>query len=72
MPINSLSNKEVLSFQYYNWKHETSDRHIDASTIKIYWGHTNYYSQDQWLLKAYDLDKEDTRTFALRHILKFY
>jgi predicted DNA-binding transcriptional regulator YafY len=31
-------------------------------------GHTTWHRQDQWLLIAYDLDKEAIRDFAMKDI----
>lgn len=51
---------------YKNWKGETRERTVQP--IEIWFGHTDYHQEDQWLLKAYDLEKKDYRDFALKDV----
>jgi hypothetical protein len=37
----------------------------------MWYGHTEYHKEDQWLLKALDLDKNAERDFAVKDILRF-
>jgi hypothetical protein len=61
-----------LEFKYKNWENVISDRSIDGNSIRIFYGHTEYHPEDQWLMEALDLDKVEKRTFAMKDILKFY
>lgn len=67
------TSQEVLSnpliFEYKNWKGETSMRTVIPS--EIWYGHTDYHTNDQWMLKAWDVDKEDTRDFVVKDIISF-
>ena len=58
-----------LKFKYKNWQGEVATRSIIP--IKIWYGHTEFHSQDQWLLKAFDVDKKAERDFAVNDILEF-
>lgn len=53
-----------ITMVYTNWKGVTSVRHIYPH--EIYFGFTEYHPEPQWLMDAYDCDKADNRTFALR------
>lgn len=49
---------------YTNYRGETADRTIVP--ITIWFGHTEWHPEDQWLLKALDKDKGQVRDFALK------
>lgn len=55
-----------FKFKYKNWKGITSERKIDIYSINIYWGTVEWHKDKQWLLKAYDIDKQDYRHFAIK------
>ena len=57
---------QVIRILYTNYKGETSLRVIRPE--KIYFGSTEWHSSSQWLLEAYDLEKEAIRAFALKDI----
>jgi hypothetical protein len=58
-----------LKFNYKNWQGEVAIRNV--MPIKIWYGHTEFYPTDRWLLKATDLDKNAERDFALESIIEF-
>ena len=58
-----------LTFTYKNWKDEIAKRRIDTHSIKIYYGEVEWHKGEQWLIKAYDVQKQDFRTFAIKDIL---
>ena len=60
----NLSKSALIT--YKNWRGEVADRHIEP--IKLWYGATPYHKKEQWLLKAYDLDKQAERDFALQDI----
>ena len=57
-----------LEFIYKNHAGETALRRVIPG--RIWWGTTDYYPEAQWLLTAYDLDRQAERTFALTSIIQ--
>jgi hypothetical protein len=53
-----------IAFDYINWKGSQSRRR--ARVMGIFWGSTEYHPEEQWLIKAMDLDKKQERVFAMR------
>jgi len=49
--------------EYTNYRGETAVRVIVP--ILIWYGHTEYHPEDQWLLKALDKGKDQIRDFAM-------
>jgi predicted DNA-binding transcriptional regulator YafY len=64
--IANLNQPENVRITYKNWKGKTSDRTVKP--LKIYFGLTEYHPENQWLLHAYDYEKQDFRTFAMKDI----
>ncbi len=58
-----------LKFLYKNWKGETREREVEP--IKVWFGKTEFHPEEQWFLKAKDLEKNEERDFALLDIEKF-
>lgn len=56
----------AVTFTYTNWKGDVSVRRVIPT--HIYYGHTAYHTEDQWLMPAYDLEKKEWRTFAVKDI----
>ena len=60
---------QELFFTYRNYRGEISRRRILAGqTMSVRFGTSEYHPEPQLLLKAYDMDKEDWREFAVRDI----
>jgi predicted DNA-binding transcriptional regulator YafY len=55
-----------VTFTYKNHRGEISVRLIRP--IMIAFGSNEYHPEPQWLLHAFDLNKEDERTFAMKDI----
>lgn len=55
-----------LKILYTNFKGKTSVRNIIPQ--EIYFGTTEWYKDEQWLLDAIDVDKGAIRTFAVNNI----
>jgi hypothetical protein len=55
-----------LTFKYKNWKGEISDRKV--LPITVWFGSTEYHKEPQLFLKAFDVDKQVERDFALKDI----
>lgn len=63
-----------LKFRYKNWKGETREREVQP--IKIWFEKTEFHPNEQWFLKALDIERNpptggEERDFALRDIEKF-
>jgi predicted DNA-binding transcriptional regulator YafY len=51
---------------YTNFRGETGIRNILPK--EIFFDSNEWHKEDQWLLLAYDLDKGEDRTFAIKDI----
>lgn len=58
--------EKAVSIVYTNYKGVTGTRRIVP--IEILFGHNEWHTQDQWLMRALDLEKNAERTFALKDI----
>lgn len=58
--------KRQVKIVYTNWKSETAERTIVP--IEIWFGSTEWHQEEQWLLKALDIEKEAERDFAVKDI----
>lgn len=58
--------EQVAQIIYTNYKGETKSRQILPK--KIWFGSTEYHSEPQWLLEAFDVDKQADRSFAMKDI----
>lgn len=63
IPVNEDNRVNIF---YTNYKGETRLRYIRP--ISLYWGWTEYHPEWQWLLDAYDYEKNDFRQFAMKDI----
>jgi predicted DNA-binding transcriptional regulator YafY len=55
-----------VEITYTNWKKVKGKRTIRP--INVWFGKTQYHPEDQWLLKALDVDKGEDRDFAMSDI----
>lgn len=55
---------------YTNYKGETAIRSIEP--IEIFFGSNQWHKDEQWLLRAYDIEKYAERTFSLKDIHYWY
>lgn len=58
---------DTLEFTYTNYKGETSKRQVRPNSL--WFGSTKYHKEKQWLLSAFDIDKDAFRDFALNDIV---
>jgi len=58
--------KKAVKIIYTNYKSETAERTIIP--LELWFGSTEYHKEEQWLLKAFDLDKKAERNFAVKDI----
>ena len=54
---------------YRNYKNEIKFYTIIPS--RLFFGKTEYYPEEQWLLDAYVFEKDANRTFALKNIIQW-
>ena len=59
----------ILKFEYKNWLGKVSIRTVVP--YEIWFGNTEFHKKEQYLLRAYDVDKNAERNFALKDIIKF-
>jgi len=58
-----------LNFVYKNWKNETGIRVVIPNNL--WYGSTEFHKEEQWFLKAFDVEKSADRDFAVKDIIKF-
>lgn len=69
MTINTLESTTLgepvkeLRFVYKNWRGDTSVR--TALPVEIWYGKTDWHPNEQWFIKAVDVEKGEERDFAL-------
>lgn len=51
---------------YTNYKGVTSTRTVQP--IEVWFGNTEYHPENQWLLRAVDIKKNEERNFAMKDI----
>jgi predicted DNA-binding transcriptional regulator YafY len=62
--------KQTVYIVYTNWEGKTAIRHILPQ--KFWYGHNKWHKEDQWILTAWDLDKDAERTFPMKEIHYWY
>lgn len=58
--------KQQVKILYTNWKGITSYRNIIPKEIEF--KSTEWHKEEQWILDAFDVDKQADRGFALKDI----
>ena len=58
---------QQTQFEYINYKGIKSTRNVIP--MSLYFGSTEFHPENQWLVVAYDLDRQRERTFALNDII---
>lgn len=56
----------VVTIRYTNYRGETAIRTIIPD--KIWFGSSQWHPEPQWLMDAFDVEKDAHRTFALKDI----
>jgi predicted DNA-binding transcriptional regulator YafY len=56
----------AVVIRYTNYRGETSDRKIVPKSIRF--ASTEWHPEPQWLLDAFDLEKQADRSFAMKDI----
>jgi predicted DNA-binding transcriptional regulator YafY len=55
---------DKIEFDYVNWKGIKGHRKVEID--EFHYGSTKYHPETQWLLEAFDLDKNEFRIFAMK------
>jgi predicted DNA-binding transcriptional regulator YafY len=63
-----FTDRKHIRFDYVNWRGEKSKR--DAYISYIFFGSNMWHEEDQWLMVAFDNDKQETRYFAMKDMSK--
>lgn len=61
-----MSDEQIVKIIYTNYRGETSLRRILPE--RVYFGSTDWHPAPQWLLDALDVEKNATRSFAMKDI----
>lgn len=56
----------IVTIIYTNYRKETAERKIIPK--KIWFGSTEWHPEEQWLLEALDVAKNEDRNFAMKDI----
>ena len=67
MEENKNKNIKIL---YTNYRGETAIR--DVIPIKIWFGSTDWHPEEGWLMDAYDIEKKNNRSFAMKDIKAWF
>ncbi len=62
----NFEEKQKIKILYTNWKGITSYRNIVPKSIEF--KATEWHKEEQWILNAFDIDKNADRGFALKDI----
>jgi predicted DNA-binding transcriptional regulator YafY len=65
-----IKQNQVVSIVYTNWEGKVGIRHILPQ--KMWYGKTEWHKEEQWLLTAWDIDKDAERTYAMKDIHHWY
>ncbi|MEW6621009.1 MAG: hypothetical protein AB1422_17040 [bacterium] len=65
-----MDTEKIVSILYTNYRGETAIRKIIPN--KIWFGKTDWHPENQWLLDAFDIDKNAERSFALKNIKSWF
>lgn len=61
-----MDNVKQVKILYTNWKGETKDRVIVP--ISVEFKSTEWHKEEQWILNALDVEKNEMRAFAMKDI----
>jgi hypothetical protein len=62
--------KKAVFILYTNYRGETAPRRIIPKSIRF--AASEWHPEEQWLMDAFDIDKNAERSFALKDILKWH
>lgn len=56
-----------FTFRYRNWRGQESNRRVIPS--RVYFDSTPHHKEPQWIMEAFDLDRQVARAFSMTNIL---
>ena len=62
----NFDDRRKVNILYTNWKGVTANRNIVP--ISIEFKSTEWHKDEQWILNAFDIDKQSERGFAMKDI----
>ena len=62
----NFSDNQKVKILYKNWKGVTSYRNIVPKSVEF--KSTEWHPEEQWILNAFDVDKQADRAFAVKDI----
>ena len=63
---DDLKSQNPFVFSYTNWRGKRSTRRVIPRSV--WYGASEYHSGQQWFMRAYDIEKQSVRDFALDDI----
>ena len=64
----NIGGDDPVRIGYTNWRGEKGDRNI--LPLEVWHGATQWHPEEQWLLRAFDVEKQAERDFALKDIVQ--
>jgi predicted DNA-binding transcriptional regulator YafY len=61
---------KAVRIVYTNYRGETSIRRVIP--VRLWFGATEWHPAEQWLLDAFDVDKQAQRSFAVKDIRAWF
>lgn len=61
-----METTQIVTIDYTNYRGERRQRQIEP--LRMYFGANEWHPEAQWLIEARDVEKNVTRSFALRSI----
>lgn len=65
-----MDTEKIVYILYTNYRGETTTRRIIPD--KIWFGKTDWHPENQWILDAFDVDKNANRSFSLKDIKSWF
>ncbi len=62
--------KNAIKVKYTNYRGETAIRTIIPGECR--WGTSEYHKEEQWLMRVFDVDRNDYREYALQDIEEWF
>ena len=62
--------EKVVNILYTNWQGKTAIRHIVP--IEVKWETSEWHPEPQWILDAWDVEKDARRSFAMKDIRSWF
>lgn len=68
--VGKETDRIIAKVRYKNWKGEIGIRQIIP--LEIFYGNSEYHTEEQWLMRVWDIDRKDYRVYAARDIIEWY